>query len=365
MPGKRAASIDLPVPGGPIISTLCAPAAATSSARFACCCPLTSLKSAYAAAALRTSPAYSTSGVSPARCATTSSSDRAGRMRAPSASAACGALPSGSTNARPAARAESAMASAPRTARSSPVSESSPANSWPFNAGVASWPLAARMPSAIGRSKRLESFGSSAGARLTVMRRAGNSKWPWLSAARTRSRASRTSASGRPTMWNAGSPGPRCTSTVTSGASIPASARLATVATVIRFPLGRETLPAAAGLLARFELGDARLEFGQLGLRALEKLLLHFEVFAQHEVEAVEPGGEQRAQILLDVLGRRTAQRLVDLLAQFLKQAGVDHGWNLAQRGAPGMCGSRRNPHHYGADLRWGAKLFICINGLA
>ena len=32
------------------------------------------------------------------------------------------------------------------------------------------------MPSAIGRSKRPLSFGRSAGARLTVMRRAGNSK---------------------------------------------------------------------------------------------------------------------------------------------------------------------------------------------
>jgi len=31
MPGKRTASIDLPVPGGPTISTLCPPAAAISS----------------------------------------------------------------------------------------------------------------------------------------------------------------------------------------------------------------------------------------------------------------------------------------------------------------------------------------------
>jgi hypothetical protein len=145
---------------------------------------------------------------------------------------ACGALPSGRTNARPAARAESAIG-APRTARSSPVRESSPANSWPASSSAASWPLAAKTPSAIGRSNRLESFGNSAGARLTVMRRAGNSKCTWLSAARTRSRASRTSASGNPTMWNAGRPGPRCTSTLTSGASMPASARLATVATVM------------------------------------------------------------------------------------------------------------------------------------
>src|ERR1035438_5411058 len=45
IPGKRLASIVLPEPGGPIISTLCAPAAATSSARFAVVCPRTSRKS--------------------------------------------------------------------------------------------------------------------------------------------------------------------------------------------------------------------------------------------------------------------------------------------------------------------------------
>ena len=39
--GKRAASMLLPLPGGPTISTLCPPAAATSSARLACHCPMT------------------------------------------------------------------------------------------------------------------------------------------------------------------------------------------------------------------------------------------------------------------------------------------------------------------------------------
>ena len=63
---------------------------------------------------------------------------------------------------------------APRAARRS--ARARPRIRGPSSAGSASWPLAARMPSAIGRSKRLESFGRSAGARLTVMRRAGNSK---------------------------------------------------------------------------------------------------------------------------------------------------------------------------------------------
>ena len=43
--GSRLASIVLPEPGGPIIRMLWLPAAATSSARLAVCCPRTSLKS--------------------------------------------------------------------------------------------------------------------------------------------------------------------------------------------------------------------------------------------------------------------------------------------------------------------------------
>src|SRR5688500_15109965 len=251
-------------------------------------------------------------------------------MRAPSASAACGALPSGRTKPRPVPRADSAMASAPRTGRSPPVSESSPSNSKPCSDSMLSWPLEARIPSAMGRSKRLESLGSSAGARLTVMRRAGNSKRAWLSAARTRSRASRTSVSGSPTMWNAGSPGPRCTSTVTSGASMPASARLATVATDKRFSPGyAQASNARSGwrFTARLELGNAGFELGELGLGALEQLLLHLEIFAQHQVELRESCGKQCLQVLLDVLRRRTAESLADPLVELIEEALIDHGW--------------------------------------
>ena len=49
MPGSRAASIDLPEPGGPIISKLWPPAAAISNARLALSWPLTSLRSSMAA----------------------------------------------------------------------------------------------------------------------------------------------------------------------------------------------------------------------------------------------------------------------------------------------------------------------------
>ena len=41
--GSRAASIDLPAPGGPYINMLCPPAAAISSARLALSWPLMSL----------------------------------------------------------------------------------------------------------------------------------------------------------------------------------------------------------------------------------------------------------------------------------------------------------------------------------
>jgi hypothetical protein len=43
--GIRFASIVLPPPGGPTMTQLCPPAAATQTARFAASCPRTSAKS--------------------------------------------------------------------------------------------------------------------------------------------------------------------------------------------------------------------------------------------------------------------------------------------------------------------------------
>ena len=45
MDGSRRANMVFPAPGGPTISTLCAPAAAISKARFAESCPQISAKS--------------------------------------------------------------------------------------------------------------------------------------------------------------------------------------------------------------------------------------------------------------------------------------------------------------------------------
>ena len=58
------------------------------------------------------------------------------------------------------------------------------------------------------------------------MRRCGNSKPEFCIAARTRSRASRTAASPRPTIENDGSPRRRSTSTVTGRDSRPSMAKV-------------------------------------------------------------------------------------------------------------------------------------------
>ena len=61
-------------------------------------------------------------------------------------------------------------------------------------------PAAASMPSAMGRSNDAPALRTSAGARFTVTRCGGNSKPEFLMALRTRSRLSRTLASGSPTI---------------------------------------------------------------------------------------------------------------------------------------------------------------------
>src|SRR6516225_9981239 len=64
------------------------------------------------------------------------------------------------------------------------------------------------------------------------MRRAGSARPEATSAARTRSRASETALSGRPTTLNAGSPGATWTWTSTARASTPSNATVATRCTM-------------------------------------------------------------------------------------------------------------------------------------
>ena len=136
---------------------------------------------------------------------------------------------------KPASRAPSAIASAPRTGRSAPPSDSSPQTAQ--RAERFGRQLTARRQQADGE-RQVE-----ARARLAQVRgrevggeplRAGTREPEFSSAARTRSRASRTAASGRPTTVNAGSPRRTSTSTVTSRLSTPSRANVATLASTRR-----------------------------------------------------------------------------------------------------------------------------------
>ena len=240
MPGRRRASMLLPVPGEPHSSSGCRPAAAISSARRASAWPCTSARSggASGAAGLAVPGSRSSSSrarasrVSPRRWAMTAARVGAPYSRCRPLGRASARLASGRMRVCSGALVPmpAATASAARIGRSSPDSDSSPTSSRSCSASGGISPAAAAMPMAMGRSKRPDSLGRSAGARLTVMRRLGNSTPLCRSAARTRSRLSRTDTSGSPTMLKAGRPLARCTSTETGGAVRPSSARLCTTA---------------------------------------------------------------------------------------------------------------------------------------
>jgi hypothetical protein len=89
---------------------------------------------------------------------------------------------------------------------------------------------------AIGKSNRPPLLGSSAGARLTVMRWSGQEKCEHSNALRTRSLDSLTELSGKPTTEKLGSPLLRWASTVTNGACKPTAARDKTAAWLMNRP---------------------------------------------------------------------------------------------------------------------------------
>ena len=90
----------------------------------------------------------------PASTSATSCSEATATTSTSSTSAASRARATGTTiRDRPCARVPCATASAPRIGRSSPVSESSPANTQPSTCSRSTCPLAARTAIATGRSK--------------------------------------------------------------------------------------------------------------------------------------------------------------------------------------------------------------------
>ena len=132
----------------------------------------------------------------------------------------------------PASRAASAMGRMPLTPRRDPVRESSPKNA-ACSGGGGSSPEAARIPTKMGRSYKVPAFFCPAGARLTVIRLTGKRAPQFFTAARTRSRASRTAASGSPTISKAGRPPERKHSAFTSYPAIPLSPKDRMVTTMM------------------------------------------------------------------------------------------------------------------------------------
>src|SRR5688572_13709569 len=152
----------------------------------------------------------------------------------PSTTHASAAFCGGSSSRRsPSRRAATAIGSTPRIALIAPSSDSSPTITVSSTAWRVSGPDVARRPNAIGRSKDDPAFRTSAGARLTVMRWCGKSNPELRIAERTRSRLSRTVASGNPTMVKWGSPNETSTSMWTGYASTPNTAALRRVASTI------------------------------------------------------------------------------------------------------------------------------------
>ena len=143
----------------------------------------------------------------------------------PSTTAASAAFSAGSTTRRsPSERARTATGSTPRTGLSEPSSDSSPTNIVPATAPASMRPIAARIPTAIGRSKPDPSLRRSAGARLTTTFLPDIRSPEFSNAARMRCSLSFTALSGSPTRYMPRPPPAMLTSTVTATASIPATA---------------------------------------------------------------------------------------------------------------------------------------------
>jgi len=130
------------------------------------------------------------------------------------------------------------MANMPLTPRISPSSPSSPTAPICRREPEGTWPAAARIAKATGRSNAEPSLRTSAGLNPTVMRCVGRGSPTFAAAERTRSFASRTDVSGRPTTVTPGSPGRTCASTCTGTASMPTRANVITeaVPTLVNLP---------------------------------------------------------------------------------------------------------------------------------
>ena len=228
MPGIRLASIDLPVPGGPIIRRLCPPAAAIVMARLTASWPRTSAKSRslppwLAAYVVASSSSYGSSSSSSLRNPTAWATDETGMTSTPSTTAASRLFSSGRMTPRnPLALASRAIDRPPLILRTRPSRASSPAIRYSLWRSVWRKLLPRSWPIAMARSRAGPSFFTSAGARLMSIAPPVLA-YPLLAMARpTRSTDSFTAVWARPTMVVFSSPWPdESTSTSHRSGSMP------------------------------------------------------------------------------------------------------------------------------------------------
>ena len=157
MEGIRRAIIVLPEPGEPIISRLCPPATAISTALRALSWPLTSAKSSPRPSSAETSEARSVEcgsiSKSPLRNSTASRRVRTGMTSIPETTLASSAFSSGTSTARrPMRRISITMGRIPRTRRTPPASDSSPTSAYSASSSVRRRWVALRSATAMGRS---------------------------------------------------------------------------------------------------------------------------------------------------------------------------------------------------------------------
>ena len=125
-PGRRAASMDLPDPGGPAISRLWPPAAATSSARLAASWPLMSRRSGTETGASASLGSGGAKVWVPFRWLTSEIKSGAATTSTVPTHAASGPHAAGQIRPRPSSPARSAAGSTPDTGEIEPSSPSSP-----------------------------------------------------------------------------------------------------------------------------------------------------------------------------------------------------------------------------------------------
>ena len=182
MEGIRFANMVLPEPGGPIMMTLCPPAAAISKARLMLSCPLTSAKSysywlRWLANSARVSTMVCSNSFSPLKwsitCLTLSApyTSRLLTMAASRAFSLGIIIPLSFC-----LLASIAMGNTPLIGRRLPSSDNSPITTYLSNSSARTSPLAARIPIAIVRSYAAPSFLISAGAIFTTTRLPGMRK---------------------------------------------------------------------------------------------------------------------------------------------------------------------------------------------